>query len=296
MIDIKKLFHNKHRAYILVFCLCFIALRVPYLVSLKIEKILLNKLDLLSQSQNIQVAYDSFNFSFPANVLISNLHFYKEGSVPLTIDSLNLTAHFFLPPQLSLRSSTASGEANCLIKKWPFLGDYKVSCNLNNIELGTLPYFSNFNLKGPLSLKGNGSFGSSVESLKLNGEFLSQIDTTRLQLPATLPSFIKVPNLGLVDLKGKFDLQGSSLTLSEGSLASPEGDLGVELRSEFEDNFSSIKSLNSDLNVKLSSQGIRNIAPWLGLLLGGQQFPANGEGTISVSGDSRSGIRANLVR
>ncbi len=291
-----KLFSNKHRAYLLIFACAYLLLRLPTLVNNKVEKILINTLANESSKYGIITAYEDLKFALPANLSFSKFAIAKDNLPTLLLINPKISAGFPNLYNFSVTADVFNGNMSCNVIGSYFSSDLKVNCNFSNLEISEIAYIRRLSLNGPLSFKFSGLLNPKSKVTDINGEFLSQIDTSTLRLPKDVPSFIKVPPLGILDLKGVFSLKNQDLSLSETSIASITGDLDTQTTVTFSPNFDVLENVESILDLKLSSNGMQTIAPWVGLALGGIKYPSSGNAKIELKGNSTSGFKAKLIR
>lgn len=293
-INLKSVFSNKHRAYLLIFAIGFLALRFPILVENKIERLASSLILDISKQGKASIRYSDLKVSFPASVSINNLEVTSLGSQSVAIPSVKIIPRLRYPILIDLDADVYQGKLSCKLTRGLFSSNLGVDCTVKDIEIAEIPQAQQLNIRGPLSFRFNGNVPADTNNLKLKGEFLTQIDTGKLILPKEIPSFIKLPNLGIIDLKGQFDVLGSEVKLTESRLSSTMGDVDANLNLKFDKTFRTLTETDSSLNIKLSAGGTQAVGPWLGLVLGGAQFPASGEGKVLIKGSSTSGFKASL--
>lgn len=295
MISIRKVFSNKHRAYLLIFTCAYLALRLPILVSNKIERLILGAIVDKSSDQGLKTAYKGFRYEFPAKVSFDQLEILNKQGEPIQLDKVILASSLSYPFKVSFNADVFKGRISCNFQKGIFSPELGVSCNSNNFDFSEIPYLKQFAVNGPLSFKFNGHTFTNRRDIDISGEFLSQIDSSNLKLPKEIPSIVKIPNMGIMDLKGNFSLKNDLITLTETSVASSAGDVDINLSVECSPGFYSVLNLDTLLKVKLSSSGIQSIGPWIGLALGGIQYPSSGQANIEVKGNSTAGFKSKLL-
>jgi hypothetical protein len=293
-INLKSVFSNKHRAYLLIFAIGFLALRLPLLIENKIGRIASSVILHISQQVKASIRYSELKVAFPASVSINNLEITSVANQTIAVPSVKIIPRLRYPLLVDLEADVYQGKLICKLSRGIFSAVLRVDCNVKDLEISEIPQVQQFNIRGPLSFRFNGDVPAYTNNLKLKGEFLSQIDTGKLVLPKEIPSFIKLPNLGIIDLRGQFDVLGSEVKLTDSRLSSTMGDVDANLTLKFDKTFSTLTETDSSLDIKLSAGGTQAVGPWLGLMLGGAQFPASGEGKVLIKGNSASGFKASL--
>lgn len=295
MISIRGIFTNKHRAYLLIFACGYLALRLPILVSSKIERYIIEKLVTSSAAHGVSTGYKNFRYNFPANLIFEELYLIGANSDPVKFQNLTISSPIGYPIRVNVEGELFKGNVSCNISKGLFSSELSVSCNSSNIETSEMAQFRALGINGPLSFKFAGVTSIESSEMDLNGEFLSQLNASKIQLPKEIPSIIKVPDLGLLDLKGNFNVKNSTIAIKDSSIASASGDVNLNLSTEMSPGFKDVVNLESLIKVKLSGTGMQTLGPWIGLALGGIQYPPSGEANIEVKGNSKAGFKGKLV-
>jgi hypothetical protein len=295
MIIVKKAFSSKHRAYLLIFVCAYLALRLPILISSKIERVIIKALAEQAGNYNLNLAYKNLQFSLPGHLNFDQLIVTNSKNEVTALDKVSINAAISYPLKMNLNAEALKGTVSCAFTKGFFSSDLGINCNSTNVELSEIIQLKDFGVNGPLSFKFSGTTSSDGAKLDIKGEFLSQINSANLTLPKDIPSFVKIPNMGILDLKGNFSLAGSKLEFNETSLASTSGDVDVNAKIGFSPDYKLVVSLDSLFKLKLSGSGVQTLGPWIGLALGGAQFPNSGQANIEVKGGLEGGYKAKLV-
>lgn len=294
MFSIKGLFSNKHRAYLLSFALIYLFFRLPILITNKIERVIASNILNISNASGTIISYDGLKVDFPASANFSSMTFTPIGREPVVISNIHLKPQFSYPINIEMKANLFKGSGSCKFNRGLFSSDLGVDCLTKDLELNEIPQIKELNIIGPLSFNVKGSINPDKKASNLEGKFLSQLDTSKVIMPKNVPTFIKLPNFGIMDLKGDFKVQDKEIMLNDTSLVSSMGEVGISMKTTFNPAYNEILDLDSKLDIKLLPSGTQAIGPWIGLALGGIEFPSSGQGIITIKGNSRGGFKPTL--